>query len=240
MNCSHIDELLGAYALGAVSYDDADIIREHMTACRRHDSDLEELRSTARRIAAAAEQVPPPSSLRSRVVAAIDAEPDAGRASPARLGPAAHRTIRLSRPLTWGLGAVAAAVIVGLLAWNVALLQGRDDSLQRLSTRTHLVVSLHSDGANGAGSVIYFPDEKQALVVGDGLKQLESNASTYQLWEVADGQAKSIGLMRADASGQAVIVVPFEGQLGHTLVITIEPAGGSAQPTSKPILSAGL
>jgi anti-sigma-K factor RskA len=240
MNCSDLDELIGAYALGAVSGADAQLIREHMTTCRRHDLDLEELRSAARRIAASAEPVPPPSHLRSRVLAAIDVEAGADIAAPTELRASAPRAIRSPRQWTRWLGSAAAAVIVGLLVWNVVLLRRSNDGLQEIGARPHVVTTLHSRSTNGTGTVVYFPDEKKALVLGDGLQQLEPNASTYQLWEIAAGQPKSIGLMQADASGQAVIVVPFDGEIGHTLAITIEPAGGSAQPTSEPILTADL
>jgi anti-sigma-K factor RskA len=240
MNCADVNDLMGAYAIGAVSDADAQLVRDHMTTCRRHDLDLEELRSAARRIAASAEPIPPPSHLRSRVLAAIDAEAGANIEAPVQLEVSAPRAIRSSRQRTWWLGSAAAAAIVALLVWNVVLLRRTNDGLQGLSARPHVVTTLHPQGTNGTGTIVYFPDEKKALVLGDGLQPLERNVSTYQLWEIAAGQPKSIGLMQADASGQAMIVVPFDGQIGHTLAVTIEPAGGSAQPTSNPILAADL
>src|SRR4051812_4186679 len=79
MNCSEVDDVLGAYALGAMSEADAQLVRDHMLTCRRHDADLEELRGAARRIAASVEPVPPSPGLRSRVLAAIDAERESDR-----------------------------------------------------------------------------------------------------------------------------------------------------------------
>jgi anti-sigma-K factor RskA len=239
MNCEEIQELMGAYVLGAVPDAEAAMMREHMKTCRRHDVDLAELRIAARQMAASVEPVEAPTRLRSRVLAAIDA--DRGGEPPLRRPAAramAARTFAGPRN-AWWMASAAAIVIAGLLAWNIVLLRRGGDDLGSLSRQAHVVATLRSDGVSGTGSVVYFPEKKQALVVGDGLPSLEPSTSTYQMWEIADGQPKSIGLMQADASGHAVAVVAFE-QVGHTFAITIEPAGGSDQPTSKPVLNANL
>lgn len=46
--------------------------------------------------------------------------------------------------------------------------------------------------------------------------------------------------MQADPDGHTVAVVPFEGGAGQTLAITIEPRGGSRQPTTAPIYTAKI
>ena len=96
-----------------------------------------------------------------------------------------------------------------------------------------------ADCVSGSGVVILYKDEKKALVVGDGLRPLDARANTYQLWAIdSGGTPKSIGLMQAGADGHVLAVVPFDPDAAGTLAVTIEPAGGSGQPTSAPIFTA--
>jgi anti-sigma-K factor RskA len=54
----------------------------------------------------------------------------------------------------------------------------------------------------------------------------------YQLWLVHDGQAESLSVMEGDST-TAVEEIPE----GGVLAVTVEPSGGSDQPTTDPILS---
>ncbi|MEV0505187.1 anti-sigma factor, partial [Streptomyces spectabilis] len=56
----------------------------------------------------------------------------------------------------------------------------------------------------------------------------------YQLWFDDDGSMRSAGLMDRDRSTTAVLM---EGPVGDAtgMGITVEPAGGSAEPTSPPV-----
>jgi anti-sigma-K factor RskA len=55
----------------------------------------------------------------------------------------------------------------------------------------------------------------------------------YQLWAVRSGRATSVGLVEDVRSG-AVMPLPASGT---TVAITVEPAGGSKAPTTRPIVS---
>ncbi len=57
----------------------------------------------------------------------------------------------------------------------------------------------------------------------------------YQLWVLSLAGARSAGLMRAGEGGPTSPVLASGVQPGDRLGITIEPAGGSSQPTSTPV-----
>ena len=258
MNCEEVDELMGAFALDALAPDEAEAVRAHLAGCPEQAAQAQELVSVALRIPAVAEPVDPPVMLRSRVLTAVTSvQQDAvntdrhvgDRAVP---GTPAARTLGdrrsdnriISFPrrgaLVWS--AIAAVVVggfIGLVAWNVVLQTGGGNDVQRLAERASNVATLQAHGVSGSGLVIVYKDEKKALVVGDGLRPLDATANTYQLWAIdSGGTAKSIGLMEASADGHVIAVVPFDPATAGTLAVTIEPAGGSGQPTSSPIFTA--
>ncbi len=251
MTCEEVAELLGAYALDALSEDEAHAVREHLDACPEQAAEARELRGTGSRLAAVPEAISPSSELRARVLSAVastrqDASvsgrsADGGRVSDARERGDAGQVLRFPRrtPFVWGaLAAAVVAAFVGLLAWNIVLQRGGGTNVQQLASRASSIAPLQAQGAQGSGVVIFYNDQKKALFVGDGLQVLDAT-KTYQLWAIgASGTPESIGLMRAGANGQAIAVVPFDPAGASTLAVTIEPAGGSEQPTSSPIYTA--
>ena len=258
MNCEEVDELLGAFALDALPADEAETVRAHLAGCPEQAARAQELRAVASRLAAAPDAVDPPAMLRERILTAVassrqDAPQTSApsgdhRGSPNAAPQSAHarqaeaRVIPFPRrgSLVWGaLAAVFVGALIGLLAWNVVLQTGGGNDVERLAERASNVATLQSHGVDGSGVVILYKDEKKALVVGDGLRTLDAAANTYQLWAIdSEGRPKSIGLMQAGADGHVLAVVPFDPDAAGTLAVTIEPAGGSGQPTSAPIFTA--
>jgi anti-sigma-K factor RskA len=253
MNCDQAEGLLGAYALDALPPDEAQAVREHLAGCARHASEAAELRAVAARLPAAAEPRNPPPELRERVLAAIAHEPQAAATPSASVSPATEpRRIETARSrVSWGtpgrrssfgwgaLAAVVVAAFVGLLAWNFVLLNRLDgeSDLERLALSATSVSALQTADGETAGSVIYFDDDKMAVVVGAGMEQLGDDR-TYQLWAIDGGAPQSIGLMEPGEDGSATVTVPFDAGASTVLAITIEPAGGSPAPTGDPVMTA--
>ena len=88
--------------------------------------------------------------------------------------------------------------------------------------------------AGVSGFVAFSPDGEGYMVMTD---VPEAPAGmTYQAWYVVDGQPASAGTMSADADGFVIAegLPPMAGT--DLMAITLEPAGGSAEPTSDPIV----
>jgi anti-sigma-K factor RskA len=250
MNCDETEELLGAYALDALPDDDAALVREHLPTCDKHAA-AAGLRSTATRIAATVDGIAPPAALRSRVLDTVsrtaqdapDARTSSGAgnaaANGARVASAPSKVVPLRRrvPVAWAaIAAVLVAAVIGLGAWNIVLQRGSGDDVGALATRATSVSALKASGTTASGFVIYYKDEKKALIVTDGVPSLDASRQAYQLWAISDGAARSLGLMPPPVEGSSVIVVPFDASKEQQIAVSVEPPGGSAQPTTAPVL----
>ena len=82
------------------------------------------------------------------------------------------------------------------------------------------------------GQLIVDPNSESAVLVIAGLDQLEAG-KTYQVWLIDGGTPVSAGLLTVDEKGQGVFIVTSEAAIGsfNALGISIEPQGGSPQPT---------
>ncbi|MAU00471.1 MAG: hypothetical protein CL608_25290 [Anaerolineaceae bacterium] len=83
------------------------------------------------------------------------------------------------------------------------------------------------------------PESGAATFVANNLQQL-SAAQVYQLWIIRGDQALSAGIFEVDENGRAIVEV--DGSLAASfdaVGVSIEPAGGSEQPTLDQIILLG-
>ena len=123
------------------------------------------------------------------------------------------------------VGTLAAASSPVAVAWALGL--GDDDA--------ETVVRSISDGTIEARLVYLAEDRSTSLTVG-GLEALSAE-QTYQIWRIRDGEAEGVGLFSASSEGTAGARFESELREGDVIAVTIEPAGGSPQPTSDPIFA---
>lgn len=228
MTCEEIDELLGAYAVDALSEAEAQATREHLATCRRHDEALAGMEAVVSRLALAAPEREPAPALRRRLLDAFDAE-SARQQAPRRIEPARGglRWRFAIRPsYVYAAAAVLVLAVAGLLSWNLALQFGGEDG------GGQTVASL--SGSIGSGRVVYIPHE------GVGVLELElqepPTGRVYQAWGIVGGEPVSMGLVRA----QGVFAFQMDLSTASAVAITEEPEGGSPQPTSDPLAVAEL
>ena len=82
-------------------------------------------------------------------------------------------------------------------------------------------------------------DRHELAVVTTGLPALPAG-KVYQLWLIGKPKITSAGLLPPAKDGQTPAVLATGVVKGDTLGLTVEPAAGSAQPTTKPILALPL
>lgn len=252
MTCEEAGELLGAYALDALPPADARALEAHLASCTRHAADLRDLRDlrmVARAMPALADASPPPPALRARILSAVAADAPGGTAGlalpraagePVRIRPgsATQRRISLASRGWLALAAAVAAAFIGLAAWNIALQRGGQSDPAALAARATSVRTLFSREDMPIGVVLYFADEKKAVLISGNMTPLDA-AYTYQMWSIAGQKVESLGLLPVGNDPRGLTVtVPFDGEQMRTLAITVEPAGGSAAPTTAPIMTA--
>lgn len=229
-----VHTLSGAYAINALSSDEADLFRAHLDACPACRQEVRELQAAAAQMGSA-ESHAPPADLKARVLAAAERAPQLPPSVP-EVETTSERRLRTKFPR---LLAAAAAVLIAVA--GVGFLQMRDDTT-RGSTLAASVVSVFEapdahkatvETANGGRvSVATSPALNRMAVDTDELPDLKSG-QVYQLWSIADGSFASAGLLE-DPDRGAAMALPAEGT---QIAITIEPVGGSMRPSTAPIIS---
>ena len=228
IGCDEVNELAGVYALDALEAEERDAVREHIESCELHE-EFASLRATALSLVAAAPSREPPVDLRDRIMRSVGEPPvRAQQDSPA--GPAPRRVQRLfawPRAAPYSLAAVLAVVAIVLAVWNVTL-QGPDDGV---------TVSRSAPGDSPHTRLVYLPAERLALLTVEGL-DAAPEGHIYQLWVIRDGTPSGAGLFNT-ADGRESIVLEIELASDDLIAVTLEPAGGSALPTTDPIFLTG-
>ncbi|MEW2386754.1 anti-sigma factor [Streptomyces venezuelae] len=241
--------LTGAYAADAL--DDAERARfeEHLALCPSCDQEVRELTATVARLALASAVAPRP-ALKDEVLRRIGTVrqdvPEARREAAAAPDPAPRRTRGVYR---WALAAcVAAAVgLGGTAVWQHqraedAREQARQAQEQSSEQSQELAAVLAAPDArtrtggltDGArGTVVVSKSLDKAVFVADGMAR-PPKGKVYQLWFDDGGSMRSAGLMDPDRSATAVLM---RGGIGKAtgMGITVEPAGGSDEPSSSPV-----
>jgi anti-sigma-K factor RskA len=227
-----LNVLAGAYALDALDDDERAVFEEHLQTCERCTDEVAGMRLTAAELSRTTETAPPP-QLRGEVLAAIS------RVRP--LPPVADNVIALHRARAarsvWQLVAAACALVaIAVSGWGYAQHRSADRasiaqaSVQALLHAPDLRVSTTAL-SQGSGTVMYSTSEHRVMLIGHGMPALASG-KTYQLWMLpSNGKAVSAATFRTDSAGD--VELPVRGDLTGfaRMAISVEPAGGSAQPT---------
>ena len=241
-----LHSLSGAYALDALEPGaERDRFTRHLSRCQSCASEVRGFRevATAMAFAAAAE---PPAELRDRVLAA------AARTRQVPPEVRTHARPRRTRTWTpwvpWLSGVVATASIVAAVLFGFAQAHTQDElnqvkaanqaiSLLLSAPRAKLLTHVVTHG--GVATVVLAADRHELAVVTTGLPALPAG-KVYQLWLIGKPTITSAGLLPPAKDGQTPAVLATGVVKGDTLGLTVEPAGGSAQPTTTPILALPL
>jgi anti-sigma-K factor RskA len=241
-----LHSLAGPYALDALEAgSERDRFTRHLSRCQSCAAEVKGFRevATAMAFAAAAE---PPVELRDRVLTAA--------ARTRQLPPdvrthARPRRSRSSVPwVPWLSGVVATASIVVAVLFGFAQAHTRDElnqvkaenqAISLLLSAPEAKLLTHTVTNGGVATVVLAADRHELAVVTTGLPALPSG-KVYQLWLIGKPKIVSAGLLPAAKNGQTPAVLATGVVKGDTLGLTVEPAGGSAQPTTTPILALPL
>jgi anti-sigma-K factor RskA len=232
-----IHALVGAYALDAVDDLERAAFERHLTECAACRADADELRETAARLAGSTWSVPPP-RMRAEVLAAV------GRTR--QLPPPGPPATRADQA-PWRrrlLAAAAAAVLAGgtgATVWAVQEQRVREQGTlaaeaQLREARTRAIMAapdlvVRTAPMIGGGKVTVASSAlHRAGVVMVGAERVPGAGQAYQLWTVRSGRPVSAGVLAAGASSAVQIVdgVPD----ADAVAVSLEPAGGSATPST--------
>ena len=257
--------LAGSYALDALSEAERDSFERHLQHCGPCDAEVRGYREAAARLGLARATDPPP-ALREQVLAAahrtrqlpplvgggLDRASHGGRLASRRkrlvsaVFPAGRdaapdrRRPRVPRLLT---AAVAACAAVGIALGVVSQVSAPPKTPAAISSVLG-ASDAHSmtvpTDAGGTVTAVVSWDKREAVVTTAGLASLPS-VKVYQLWVMGPAgttAARSAGLL--SRTGHAGPVLAAALRPGDRLGITVEPVGGTAAPTTSPVVVMAL
>jgi anti-sigma-K factor RskA len=248
---NNIHLLAAGYALDALDPAESLQFEQHLTGCESCRADLAEYAAATGRLAAVAEQAPPPgmrAAVLARVAATTQLPPQVGQATePPPDDATVVVPLRRRRPVGTVLLAAAAAVlavaVVGV-GWRAVTLSGDLDAARTTAAEVAAVVtapdaeSVSGDIPGGArGAVVTSASLDRAVVLADGIQPAPAG-KVYQLWFInGAGEATSAGFLTPGPDGRAAQVLAGTSASATTIGVTVEPAGGSPAPTTTPILA---
>jgi len=148
----------------------------------------------------------------------------------------------------WLSGAIATASIVVAVLFGLAQahtqqqlnqVQAQNRAISLLLSSPDVTLLSRSTTKGGVATVVLAAARHQLAVVTNGLPALPAG-KVYQLWLIGKTKIVSAGLLPPATAGQTRPVLASGVVKGDTLGLTVEPAPGSVQPTTKPILALPL
>lgn len=230
--------LTGAYALDAIDGAERDRFEHHLNRCQPCSHEVRGLRETATRLAMAVARVPPP-QLKVRVLTAAASTRQLPPASDLR--PLPQPRARWLPRLAIGLAAAAVAVAIAL-GYTLAATQRQLDAARSRQQAVAAVLSSPDariltgrTSVGGTATVVVSRSERKMIFTAAGLPALPG-AKVYQLWLLGQPRTRSAGLLPLPSEGRTAPVLASGLARGDSVGVTVEPAGGTAQPTTTPIV----
>ena len=263
MTHQELIESAASYALDALDTEERVAFEVHLAGCAECQREVAAYREIAGALAHVAPPtaLPPSAGLRGRIIR--DARQVRPIATAPRLAissvtnrPPSHAD-RSPIPWTVAAAAIAAALAFAFvyrstrneatelrtaLAEAQATVARKDSTLAAfLGPEVH-VVSLTAPSEQKPRMRVFWNHTRRTFIV-TAFNLLPAPAGkTYQLWAIRKGKAPmSIGTFELDPSGRPMTTLPVaqdinDGGFIDACALTIEPAGGSAQPTESPRL----
>ncbi|RZS55055.1 anti-sigma-K factor rskA [Microcella putealis] len=178
---------------------------------------------------------------RAPTLAAVSATPAAAPAPIPMSGLASEKANArwFSRPASLVAAAAAAVALFfgGVFAADLVNPAANDQQVLAQVVAAPDATVASSEVAGGAtASLVSSESLGVSVMVFDGLDELSSDEA-YALWYITGDEIAPAGLFTVDGSGEVVQVLDGEFVAGTVVGVTVEPADGSPQPTSEPIVA---
>jgi anti-sigma-K factor RskA len=243
MNSADVHTLTGAYAVDALDGEELERFEAHLEECGACRREVEELQATAAQLGSASFETPP-AHLKGDVMAAIDRtrqlpplprprpEEDATSATP----------LAARRPWHQRLLAPAAAVLALVVIGQTAIIANMSDRLGSIEATAPVddllgaadLMTVEVDDGGTRARLLASPTMGEGMFVVDGMTPAPGEQD-YQLWLITADAAIPAGIVEiVDGHGMQMVTGDIASVVA--LGVTMEPAGGSSQPTSDPIM----
>ena len=235
LNDLHVFDSIPAYVLGSLEEEEARLVAEHLSGCYACRRELEAYQTVVDQVLLTLPEVEPPAGLKPRLMDRIhrldgkrNPEPKGWRL-PGRLLP---------------IGAFAGLFLILVLAMSTLLLWRQVARAQFMTGPLGMraVALQNTDSAPGAsGFVVIGADGRNGVLVVDKLPPLEETRE-YHVWLRRDATDTSAAVFSVDEDGYRGmrLIAPESLKNYDSVQVTVEPAGGSSQPTGPQVLTGSL
>lgn len=206
---------------------------QHCAVCR---AEVAQWREATALLAESPRPVEPPAAMRDSVLAAASTTAQDPGPGPSETSPpaAAPRGARRAHRGRWLLAAAAAVVLVvgGGIALTARPWESGPSTVSAVERVEHATDAQRATSPAGHGSLVMVTSASRGKAVAT-LRDVPAAPSgkVYQAWIITGGGPVSAGFLRP---GKATLL---KGSItgAKAAAVTVEPTGGSKQPTSKPI-----
>ena len=226
---TEIHALSGAYAVDALDDLERAAFERHLADCAECQAEVASLREAAAMIAETTTAEPPP-ALREQVLAGIRTV----RPLPPEVAPPTYR-----RRTTRFLVAAAAAAVIGVGGVVVAQQPWEDSSQVQLSLADQVLQAPDAresklEFKDGSSATVTHSDSVGRSVIVTHDMAAPPEGKVFQLWydQPGDGMV-SAGVMPVQPD--LTYVLDGDASTATAVGITVEPEGGSPEPSSEPI-----
>ncbi|MFF2275856.1 anti-sigma factor domain-containing protein [Agromyces sp. NPDC058126] len=246
-------ELAPAYALGALDDDERARFEDALARSPELQAEVEAFRAAASSLGEALPPVAPPPSVRAGLFARLDDAPqerpvdgtgaavdDAAPIAPAEPAPPVDELAvrRRRRRLAVVLSSAAAVLLLVagvVIGTNWAGQNGWGAQREMASLAAAPDAEQQTSEVAGGGQVTLVSSAEQgrSAIVAEGLPDVGDDR-TYELWYIDESGPVSAGTFDVDGE-EAWRLLEGEFAPGVAVGLTIEPAGGSEQPTTDPV-----
>jgi anti-sigma-K factor RskA len=239
----HVTESLAAFALGCLEADEQAVVSAHLSACPVCREELLAYSAVLEQIGRSVPQAEPPPALKQSILARIQRSEEK---QVEVAGPSWWDRFRmkvLASP-TWAAAGLVLVLVLGfsnLLLWQQVreLRTAAPAGQEQLQT---VVLQGSAMAPSATGLIVISLDGEHGTLVVDRLPALDE-AHEYQLWLIdADEQRTSGAVFSVSQDGYGSVWVkspqPLVSYRGFG--VTIEPKGGSPQPTGERVLGGKL
>ncbi len=241
MTHEQVLELIPAYAIGAADADESATVEAHLPGCVECRSLLADYRALGEDLLFAAPVAAAPAGatekLRRKLV------------QPGRVEARRDWLALIRRPAFAVATAALALLVITNLYWatRVRGLESEASQLAAVAQAPGIHLRVSDAGGSGydtssANGVVYVqPGSRVALLCVYAMPALDPG-KTYQAWLVRDGKRVSAGTFGVSGDGYGVLIINAGQPVSEyeQLGITVEPAGGSAAPTTPRVMGGNL
>jgi hypothetical protein len=228
MTCDDLRDEYEAFALGVAEDPERTGIIQHLSEqCPTCTQGVREAAAVVASMSSLGQQTKPPKALRRRVLAMVDAP--GGRS-------------RFGVWLPWGLALALALVLASVIvpAHRQSISASRfEEALEILNDPSAKEVSF-GEGAHPARGRLFVSPRRGIVLIAAGLPPLAPD-KTFEMWVLPQsGKPIPAGTFKGEREGTAVYVHPGPLESAAAIAVTVEPDGGSPQPTTTPFIVSRL